>query len=65
MPDTTPPTVLDITENESDNLIIAGNSYTYTITFDEDIDSATVSAADFSNSGTAQIQVGTITETTP
>src|SRR5204863_131942 len=36
-----------------------------TIAFNEDINVATVSGADFNNSGTASITIGTITETAP
>ena len=35
------------------------------MTFSEDMDDGTVSAADFANAGTAPISIGTITETTP
>jgi autotransporter-associated beta strand protein len=38
---------------------------TYTVTFSEDMDATTVTAADFSNAGTAPISIGTITETSP
>jgi hypothetical protein len=40
-----------------------GATITYTVTFNEDIDSATVTAADFNNNGTAGITVGAINET--
>ena len=38
---------------------------TYTVTFNEDMDASTVSAADFSNAGTATVSIGAITEITP
>ncbi|HCP12094.1 MAG TPA: hypothetical protein DIT89_07145, partial [Planctomycetaceae bacterium] len=65
VPDTTPPTVTSIDDGDADNNVIAGTLMNYTITFSEDIDSTTVSAADFDNAGTSTITLGTITETTP
>ncbi|MFM8215542.1 MAG: hypothetical protein ACKN82_12965, partial [Pirellula sp.] len=38
---------------------------TYTISFSEDIDAATVTASDFDNAGSSSISIGTITETSP
>ncbi len=37
----------------------------YTVTFSEDMDASTVSAADFSNAGTSDITFGPINETSP
>ncbi len=63
--DLVPPTVISIDDGDADNLVAANAPLTYTITFSEDIDSATVSAADFDNAGTATLTFGAITETTP
>ncbi len=63
--DTTPPTVLTIDDGDADNAVVTNVLLTYTITFSEDIDSATVTAVDFDNAGTSNITIGTITETSP
>ena len=64
-PDTTPPTLTSIDDGDADDTVTAGDTLTYTVTFSEDIDGSTVTAADFSNGGTANITIGTITETSP
>jgi hypothetical protein len=61
--DTTPPTLASMDDNDNDDTVASGDSLTYTVTFSEDIDSATVTAADFDNDGTAGITIGTVTET--
>jgi hypothetical protein len=38
---------------------------TYTVTFSEDMDASTVSAANFGNAGSATTTIGTVAETTP
>jgi hypothetical protein len=38
---------------------------TYTVTFSEDMDASTVSAADFGNAGSASVTIGTVTEPSP
>jgi hypothetical protein len=53
--DNTPPLVTSIEDGDIDNEVAVGDTLTYTITFNEDIDASTVSAADFDNSGTAGI----------
>lgn len=63
--DTTPPTVLSIDDGDTDNSVVTGEKLTYTVTFSEDIDSSTVTSADFDNAGTSTISVGNITETSP
>ena len=63
--DLTPPTLLGFVDDHSGGPIAVNSPVTYTLTFNEDIDSGTVSAADFANSGTAPISIGTITETAP
>lgn len=62
-PDTTAPTVSSIDDGDADNTVTAGDTLTYTVTFNEDIDASTVTAADFDNAGTSSITIGTITET--
>ncbi len=63
--DTTPPQLTSIDDGDADDIVAAGDLLTYTVTFNEDIDSSTVTAADFGNAGTAGISIGTITETSP
>ena len=63
--DVTPPTLNSITDNVSGGPSIVGTMVTYTITFNEDMDAATVTSADFENSGTAAVTIGTVTETSP
>jgi hypothetical protein len=63
--DTTPPTVLSIEDGDSDNSVVTGEKLTYTVTFSEDIDSSTVTSADFDNAGTSTISIGNISETSP
>lgn len=63
--DTTPPSVVSIVDDDADNLVALNQLVTYTITFSEDIDSATVTASDFDNASSASITIGTITETSP
>ena len=62
--DTTPPSVLSIDDNAS-GAVLVGVPLTYTITFNEDINAATVLAADFDNSGTATVSIGAIAEPSP
>jgi autotransporter-associated beta strand protein len=61
--DVTPPTLTSITDNVSGGPSTVGTMVTYTITFNEDMDAATVTSADFENSGTAAVTIGTVTET--
>lgn len=63
-PDTTPPTVT-FDDGDADDSVLINQTLTYTLTFSEDINSATVSAADFDNAGTATIGIGAINETSP
>ncbi|OYV04324.1 MAG: hypothetical protein CFE26_17500, partial [Verrucomicrobiales bacterium VVV1] len=51
--DVTPPTLTSITDNVSGGPSLVGTMVTYTITFNEDMDAATVTSADFENSTTA------------
>jgi autotransporter-associated beta strand protein len=63
--DNTPPTLTSITDNVSGGPVDIGATVTYTVTFSEDIDAASLTAADFNNNGTAGISVGAISETSP
>ena len=63
--DTTPPSVVSIVEDDADNLVALNQLVTYTISFSEDIDAATVTASDFDNASSSSITIGTITETSP
>ncbi|MEK6281956.1 MAG: Ig-like domain repeat protein [Acidobacteriota bacterium] len=65
-PDATAPTVVSIDDGDADNGVPVNTTLTYTITFNEDINGATVTAADFSNAAGASpaaITIGTITKT--
>jgi uncharacterized repeat protein (TIGR02543 family) len=61
-PSLTPST---IAHNQAGASVPANTMVTYTLTFSEDIDAASVTAADFGNAGTATITIGSITETSP
>ena len=63
--DTVPPTVTSIDDGDADNSVGVGTMLTYTVTFSEDINGATVTAADFDNAGSATTTIGTVTESTP
>ncbi|MFO0939536.1 MAG: YDG domain-containing protein [Pirellulales bacterium] len=63
--DTTPPLVTSIDDGDADDLVVAGNTLSYTVTFNEDINETTVTGADFNNAGTSSISIGTISETSP
>jgi len=64
--DTTAPTLVgsNFADDVDGGPITPGTAVSYTVTFSEDMDSATVSSADFGNAGGASITVGTVTETT-
>ena len=61
--DMTPPTLTSITDNVSGGPVDIGATINFTVTFNEDIDAASVTSADFNNNGTAGITVGAISET--
>jgi hypothetical protein len=65
--DGTPPTLASsaIVDNKSGGLVMTNTLVTYAVTFSEDMDASTVSAADFGNAGSATVTIGTVTETTP
>jgi len=63
--DTTPPTVESFVDNFNGGPIYEDVPVvTYTVTFSEDMDGATVDTNDFSNAGTATVVIGTVTEIT-
>jgi autotransporter-associated beta strand protein len=63
--DVTPPTLTSITDDVSGGPVTQGSPVTYTVTFSEDINAATVTSADFDNAGTSTISVGTPNESSP
>ncbi|MFT5108333.1 MAG: hypothetical protein ACI9UA_003977, partial [Pseudoalteromonas tetraodonis] len=66
-PDSTAPTLdgSDIVDNKGGGAVNANSVVTYAVTFSEDMDGATVDAADFGNAGSSTISIGTISETAP
>jgi uncharacterized protein YodC (DUF2158 family) len=54
-----------IVDNKSGGPVMVNTLVTYTVTFSEDMNAATVSAADFGNAGTASTNIGTVSETSP
>ena len=58
-------TPVNIVDNKNGEQIELGTPVTYTLTFNKDIDAATLDAADFTNIGDAPITIGTITEISP
>jgi autotransporter-associated beta strand protein len=63
--DATPPTLTSIADDVSGGPVNIGATVTYTVTFNEDIDAASVTAVDFDNDGSAAITVGAINEGSP
>ncbi|MCX6878549.1 MAG: Ig-like domain-containing protein [Verrucomicrobia bacterium] len=63
--DTIAPTLTGIVDDKSPATIAPNTLVTYTVAFSEDMDAGTVSAADFGNPGSADVTIGTVTETTP
>jgi hypothetical protein len=65
--DATAPTLAGsgIVDNKSGGPVERNTLVTYTVTFSEDMDASTVSAASFGNAGSADVTIGTVTETTP
>ncbi len=60
-----PPTLTSITDDKSGGPIPVNTLVTYTVTFSEDMDAGTVTAADFGNAGTATVTIGAVTEISP
>ena len=65
--DNTPPTLAGsgIVDDMNGGPVVLNTLVTYTVTFNEDMDTATVSADDFGNAGTAVVTIGAVSETTP
>jgi len=63
--DLTPPTLTDIVDDKSGGAVIAGTPVTYTVTFSEDLDGSSISAADFGNAGSATVIIGSVNQTSP
>ena len=63
--DGTAPALTGITDDMSGGPVMVNTLIAYTVTFSEDMDAASVSAADFGNAGTAAVTIGPVTETTP
>ena len=65
--DNDPPTLpaANIVDNKGGASVDLNTKVTYTLTFSEDINAATVNSIDFSNAGTSAITIGAITETSP
>lgn len=61
------PTILpsDFVDDQNGGPIAENTLVTYTLTFSKDMNTSTVSEADFENAGTAPITFGAITETSP
>jgi hypothetical protein len=64
-PDLTAPTLAssDIVDDAAGGSVATNTLVNYTLTFNEDMNGATVDSSDFSNAGTALISIGAITET--
>ncbi len=65
--DTTPPTLAgsDIVDDRSGGPVLENSLVGYTVTFSEDMDAASVEAADFGNAGTAGLTIWDISEISP
>jgi alpha-galactosidase len=65
--DNEPPTLAssDIVDDQGGASVDVNSRVTYTVTFNEDMNGSTVTAADFDNAGTSAITLGAITETAP
>ena len=61
--DTTPPTLTSIADDKGGVTTERNALVTYTVTFSEAMDPATVTAAGFGNSGSATVSIGTVTQT--
>ena len=54
-----------IVDNKSGGPVTVGTLVTYTVTFNEDMDAASLTSDDFDNEGTAAVTFGTVAETSP
>lgn len=63
--DIVPPALLDITDDNQGGLVVATNAtVTYTVTFNEAMNGATVNTDDFTNAGSAPVTIQSVTATT-
>jgi hypothetical protein len=63
--DGTAPTLDEIVDDKGGSSIAANTVVNYSVIFTEDMDETTVTAADFSNAGTAPIIINSVAEATP
>ena len=65
--DTVAPTLAatGIVDDKSGGPVTANTLVTYTVTFSEEMNASTISAADFANAGTATCTIGTVTQVSP
>jgi hypothetical protein len=63
--DTEPPTLAGITDDRAGEAVPQFTPVTYTVSFSEMMDAATVSAASFANAGSAEVTIGTVAQTLP
>jgi Family of unknown function (DUF6288)/Carbohydrate esterase, sialic acid-specific acetylesterase/Bacterial Ig domain len=63
--DTVAPALTSINDNRGGGSLGINTLVNYTVTFSEDMDAGTVSAADFGNAGTSAVTIGTVTEISP
>jgi hypothetical protein len=61
--DTTPPTLVSFVDNKSGGPVEANTSVTYTVTFSEKMNAATVNITDFENASATSIIVSSVTQT--
>lgn len=64
-PDLTPPTLVNIADDRGGEPVQQYTPVNYTVTFSEEMKSATVTAADFSNAGSSSVAIGPVTQTLP
>jgi hypothetical protein len=64
-PDTTPPTLVSIVDDRAGETMQQDESVTYTLTFSEPMDPATLDASAFGNAGTSSIQINPVAQAVP
>ena len=63
--DSTPPALMGMIDDSSGGPVTVGTLVTYAVTFNEDMDAASVTIDDFDNDGTAAVTIGAVAETSP
>ncbi|MCU0747973.1 MAG: autotransporter-associated beta strand repeat-containing protein [Akkermansiaceae bacterium] len=65
--DTVAPTLApaNIVDDKAGGPVVANTLVNYTVTFSEEMNASTISAADFGNTGTATFTIGTVTQVSP